>query len=380
MCPGFRSTGKVNKLSNQDREAYAADKILAHPEVLKDLRSGGPGSLLSVHLMPQNVCNQSCSFCSYRMVGNKNSEVFDDSVTLRWDELVATLHDLKELGVLGVEVTGGGEPLAYPRTKDLWEKLDELEFATAIVTNGTLMRDHAPLLTRRMKWARVSIDCSTKETYAKMRGVSEEQFERAWRAVRELRDHAPDDPEFRLGVGFVLSNENTSEIYDFVHMAKEHGADNVRLSFTFSDDHLGYFDDLDAVDAACEESIRAQNDFGDDSFIVHNLIPTRRWEQEHPTQDYKACYMKDVLCVIEGAGDVFTCCTFTGTTKGKLGNVYEKPFREIWADSQGWRLSMDASEYCKTACLYRNRNLAIRDLVEQKDDPDTHDCLHREFI
>lgn len=365
-----------------DTDAYAVDKLAAHPAVLRKLRETGDGTLTTVHLMPQNTCNQRCSFCSYRLPDNKNASAFDESKAIPWPAMLALLDDFQAMGVQGIEVTGGGEPLAYPQTIPLWCDLAKRPFATGLVTNGTLMDRLAPLLTIRMKWARVSIDCATRQTYAAMRRAPEHHFDKAWRAVEELRKWAPRDPEFRLGVGFVLCNENAGELLDFVRMARDHGADNVRLSSTFSDAHMGYFKDPAAIRKASEDSERAVAEFDSDAFRVHNLIPKRLWETEHPVQDYRRCPTKDVLCVVEGECKVYTCCTFTGSLSGLYGKFTEHPggFRGLWEEKTEWRKRFDASRYCKVACLYRDRNLAMNSLIDAPEMPPAQDHLHREFV
>ncbi len=364
-------------------DAYATDKLAAHPEILKRYRETGIGSLISVHLMPQNTCNQRCSFCSYRLPDNKNSFDFNEGVHIPLDSLKLLLADFSEMGVQGIEVTGGGEPMAYPFVRQLWTELAERKFATAIVTNGTLIKDHAPLLTQRMKWARVSIDSINKETYSTMRRCPENHFELAKRAVRELRKYAPKDPEFRLGCGFVLCNENIDQVYDFVQMARDLGADNVRLTSTFSDQHMDYFKvGNDPIKKAVEDSIRAKADFETSTFKVHNLIPTRVWETEHPVQDYKRCGTKDFLCVVEGECKVYTCCTFTGSLSGCYGKFTEHPggFKGLWESFTQWRKEFDASQYCKVACLYRQRNLNINTMVDSATQVEQQEHIHKEFI
>lgn len=363
--------------------AYATDKLAAHPDVLADLRAGGAGRLISVHLMPQNLCNHSCSFCSYRLDQNHNSEAFNEKASIPIGALDSLLADFYSMGVQGVEVTGGGEPLAYKHSDYLWRRLGFYGFATALVTNGSLMHDAAPLIcSTKLKWARVSIDSSTNRTHATMRRCPPDHFARAWRAVEQLRRYAPADPEFRLGVGFVLCNENWKEVYGFVKMAKEHGADNVRLSATYSDQHLAYFGPDVSLKDAEYASVQAKADFEDENFKVHNQIPTRLHEIEHPFQDYERCTTKDVLCVVEGEGKVYTCCTFTGSNKGLMGNILTNPkgFRGVWEDNAAWRKSFNAKEYCTVSCLYRGRNLAMIDLIEAKEQVPATEAMHREFI
>lgn len=365
-------------------DAYAPNKLAAHPEVLADLRAGGDGRLISVHLMPTNRCPHSCAWCSYRLDDNHNSEAFDDTKQIPAEKMLELLADFAVMGVKGVEVTGGGEPLSYKHREELWKALRAHNFDTALVTNGTLLTPSLALLigSTNLKWVRVSIDAADPNTYAQARGVKPSEFHRAWKAVELFRSHGPTNQEFRLGVGFVLSNENWREVYDFVAMAKEHGADNVRLSATFSDKHMSYFWPSVDLKAAEEASIRAQEDFEDDGFTVYNQIPRRLSEIEHPAQDYDRCATKDLLCVVEGEGKVYTCCTFTGSNKGLYGNFLTHPrgFRGVWEDNAEWRRKFNARDYCRVSCLYRERNLAMIDLIAAPTMPPKQDHIHESFI
>lgn len=353
---------------------YAVNKLVHHPETLRKLRDTGEGNLLSVHLMPQNLCNHRCEFCSYRMPDNKNSEEFNEGVHIPLDKMVQLLHHFSEMGVEGVEITGGGEPLAYPHINELFHSLEEREFAIGLVTNGTL---HEKVLGfPKMSWARVSIDASTPGTYSRMRKTTENHFTKAWSCVKRLADvREKMHPDFRLGVGFVLSNENIHEVWDFVQMAKHSGADNVRLSLTFADSHLNYFKDQSALEEAVRASKDAVDNFSDETFHVHNLIPDRYHEQVHHRQNYKRCPTKDVLCVVEGEGKVYSCCTFTGSKKGLWGNFMEHPrgFKGVWEDAAERRKNWNSRVECQVACLYRDRNLAMNELI---DNPP----IHTEFV
>lgn len=366
------------------KNAYAKDKLAAHPDILADLRRGGPGRLLQIHLSWQNTCNQNCSFCSYRMDANKNSEAFDKKKHLSVEDLGPLLEDFKEMGVQAIELTGGGEPLLHPQFDEAWELLAAGPWDIGIVTNGTMLtEERSKKVVPRLKWLRISIDAGRAETYALMRRTPVGHFSRAWEAVRYARHYAPCDPEFRLGVGFVAANENWREVTTLTALAKAAGADNVRLSSTFSDQHLAYFgQDFDPEEAAYR-SQEAERLFSDDTFTVHNHIPTRLWETEHPEQDYEACYTKDLLCFVEGSGTIYMCCTWAGSEKGCYGNYLEHPggFRGLWEEAQEWRQKFRACDYCKVSCLYRDRNLEMIGMVEATEPPQpSPDIIHKNFI
>lgn len=355
-------------------DAYATDKLISHVDAFAKYKQTGEGELITVHLMPQNTCNQRCSFCAYRMPFNQNSDAFDEGAHLSRAELDELLSHFKELGVQGIEVTGGGEPLAYPHQQLLWDGLLERGFATALVTNGTLMKDWAPLIcSTRLKWARVSIDAATPQTYQKIRKCPPDHFEKAWRAVDQLRRNEQGDPEFRLGVGFVACPENLDEVWGFVKQAKESGADNVRLSSIFSSHGAEVYDLGQEYDAE-QAAEHAKEEFEDESFAVHNLLGNRVLENRRTIQDYPTCPTKDFLCVVEGEGKVYTCCTFTGSEKGCYGKFQDHPggFKGLWTSTEEWRRSLDPRKYCRTSCLYRERNLAVIEMLTPK--------LHKEFI
>lgn len=323
--------------------------------------------------------------CSYRLEGNKNSMDFDEFTSLPWGDMSDLLLDLKDMGVLGIEVTGGGEPLIYPYAKQLWERLHELGFATALVTNGTALGDKAPLITRSAKWVRVSIDAGCAETYAVMRGCNSKHFDLAWHAVREFHLNRPDDPDFRLGVGYVISNENMGELSQFCEMARISGADNVRLSVAYSDLGIDYFHNRQWLEGEISEAAKVESKLSSPTFRVHNLTSRRHWEIQHQHQDYKRCPTKDLLCVVEGEGKVYTCCTFTGSLKGCYGKFTDHPggFRGLWEDNEIWRRNFDASKYCDVACLYRDRNLAMNGIIDcavPVEEIQNLTMLHKEFI
>lgn len=272
--------------------------------------------------------------------------------------------------------------MAYPEVDELWERLGHYGFATALVTNGTLVKHRAPrICSTNLKWVRVSIDAAREQTYSQMRLTPPGHFYKAWEAVRNFKKYAPQDPDFRLGVGFVLSNENIDEVYEFVSLAKSNGADNVRLSLTYSDRGEKYFDNIRKVEKALDEAERAKADFESAEFKVHNLTRTRWEETLMPFQDYHTCPIAQVLCVVEGEGKVYTCCTFTGSKKGNQGVFWEHPdgFRGLWEEKESFRRKLYPRNYCQNACLYEQRNKAIIKMMEEGA-PRGLVTMHQEFI
>ena len=63
---------------------YATNKLVYHPDLLKAFYNKESHKLnpIQIHLMPCNLCNHNCTFCSYRIDNWKNSEKFDLALIL----------------------------------------------------------------------------------------------------------------------------------------------------------------------------------------------------------------------------------------------------------------------------------------------------------
>ena len=367
---------------------YSVSKLAHHPERVQAFRRGEVPPPVQVHLMPSNTCSHACTWCSYRLQNDdgtktwKNSAHFDDKVNVPWDLMQRTLRELRAMGTKAIELTGGGEPFIYPKIDALIELIDELGFDLGIVSHGaaiTAARAQVIGQVRGWKWARISIDAGKVETYAAARSVSPMQWDRAWNAVEKLAE-ARDlrgDPEIMVGVGFVVSRENFDQVFQFCKIAKEHGADNVRLSLRFGPEGNDFFS-KEQLDVAESQAARAQAEFDDDHFLVVNLIPERRANQDAPVQDYEPCYTMRSLCVIGGDSKVYTCCTLAFDPRGLIGDLKEKSFTEIWDRRFFDRFSV--KKQCAVQCLYEKRNKAMIAIVEGPDGDPGPRPPHVDFI
>ena len=343
---------------------YSTQKIDYHPDKIHALREGLQPYPVQVHLMPMNGCNMNCNFCSYRLEGNKNTQLFDRISYIPKDTIVEILDDFAEMGGRACELTGGGEPLLYPHKELMFDKIIEHGFDYALVTNGTLLtEDFAKVIAPKMMWARVSIDAGSAETYEKIRQVKPHNLYKAFDAVRWLRKYS-ENPEFRLGVGFVVTNDNYKEIFEFCDKAKQSGADNVRISAIFHPDGIKYFN-KETIELGSEYA-KAAEKLNDDKFRIYNLFDERIANVELGKQDYKFCGTKEMLCVIGGNCDVYTCCSLAFNKRGLIGNLREQRFKELWdsEEKQEFFEKFDASKMCKFMCLYESRNRHINNLLE----------------
>lgn len=340
---------------------YATDKILRHPKAVDAFvrRQSHLLNPITVHLMPHNSCNQNCTFCAYRMEGSRNAEGFNPKASIPWENMVGLLDEFAELGVKALEITGGGEPLLYPDVHDLFRACAEVGFDTALVTNGTLLTPELAdaLFATRLKWARVSIDAGTPDAYKTIRRCPEIHWKRAWEAVRLLSDRRKDHV---IGVGFVATPVSAPTVCEFITRAADSGADNVRLSVAFTPAGSGLLSMQQAADLRV--GIERSRHLESEKFHIHDLT-AERIQNLHAIQNYDYCGIKDVLCVVEGSGNVYTCCSLTGNKRGLVGNFLGEGFASLWERTREWRRNFVPEKTCNCPCLYESRNqimLALR--------------------
>lgn len=126
------------------------DKMLQHTEVLHSIQKKKKWKPITFQLCPTGVCNFNCSFCS---VANRDRTI---SIPYKW--IVKALKDFKSLGAKALEITGGGNPLLYPRINDVIKLAHKLGYDIGMICNEInpgkyLTKESASYLT----WYRASI-------------------------------------------------------------------------------------------------------------------------------------------------------------------------------------------------------------------------------
>lgn len=355
---------------------YSTEKLLHHPAALDLLRRREHiPAPLQVHFMPELSCPHRCAWCAYghRMPedgkeerGWKNMVLMDERARLPWPKAVELIEDWQAMGVRSVEVTGGGEPLAWPHFRDFLRLMAATPIEVALVTNGTLMDgERADLLAACCwKWARVSIDAGIPGTYVATRRISVSQWGKAWRAVELLAERRT-KPDQRVGVGYVLDRGNmgAEELREFVRLAKDAGADNARFSLAFTPAHLDRFE-REALDRALATVGELAGEHVGSGFEVVGLAAERAGNLAAPRQDYAFCAAKEVLCVVGGDANVYTCCTLAFNPRGLIGSIKHQRFRDLWGGDAARLFAVhDARKVCEVECLYERRNKRALELL-----------------
>lgn len=350
------------------KTAYSPLKVFHHQDRLNILRQGGQPAPAQAMIVLADRCNHGCSFCSYRWDGNTSNQLFhilneDGSKNHNPDRYIPTdkakeiLDDCAEMGIGAVQFTGGGEPTVHPDHREIIEYAMSLGLDVSLVTNGTIVRAGMIELMARMQWVRVSIDAARPETYERIRSVQRWQMVRALNHIEQLvAKKKRTGSKVEIGIGFVVTAENWSEVVEAAQIAKRIGVDNFRISAVFQPENAVYFA---AFYHQAAELCREAQQFTSDEFQVFNLFGDRIGDLEQASPDYSFCGVQHFATYIGGDLQVYRCCNTAYNERGLIGSIKEQSFRQLW-ESQAKRddfAKFDASG-CER-CQFNSKNRTI---------------------
>ena len=123
-------------------------KILRHGDVLKDWNKGIPRPQ-SIQIALTEKCSLRCEFCS---VVNR-----EKTYELLYEDLIEATTNFINLGIKTVEITGGGDPLLYPKLNEYLDFLISKDIKIGIITNGIhINKKIHPEIMAKISWIRIS--------------------------------------------------------------------------------------------------------------------------------------------------------------------------------------------------------------------------------
>jgi MoaA/NifB/PqqE/SkfB family radical SAM enzyme len=147
---------KFEKENSKKESSFTStgEKILFHRSAVRDLRNGQNHPIV-LHIMPTEVCNLRCVFCSVAQRG-ENGKLFPD---LQMSQIERVVRNFKKMGLKAVILSGGGEPTIYPHINKLLEFLHGEKLEIGLITNGVaLAKNIKPKNLKYLAWIRISIN------------------------------------------------------------------------------------------------------------------------------------------------------------------------------------------------------------------------------
>jgi len=331
-----------------------------------------PEAPRQVHWILSDLCNQDCSFCSYRVSGNPSNELFSEGARLsayghdnpvRWvdtDRALRLVDEMASIGVRAIQATGGGEPSSHPDHELIFEKVVDSGMKLALVSNGFRWRDRLFPLIPRMEWLRVSVDAGTAATYSKIRRTPMSAFTKVLTNIAHAREMIWNaSSKTTLGVGFTVTPDNWMEIVEGCQIAKESGADNIRISAMFGpEDERPFLPIYDSIRALI---LKAKGLYEGDGFTVYDNFGSRLDDLKQHNPDYNFCPYQFFTTYLGGNLQIFRCCVLSYSRKGMVagGDLTHKRFDDFWRSEERKRDLESLDPRGCPKCMFNGKNRAM---------------------
>lgn len=342
---------------------YTPLKIFRYPEKLaslpRDLDEIQPP--LHIRLKPTNACNHNCSYCAYRVEDMQLGQDMSVKDSIPREKMMETMHDIVDMGVKAVTLSGGGEPLCYPHLAEALGILEEGGVAFASLTNGALLKGElASIFARSGTWLRVSMDGFDGPSYAKYRGVSEDEFQKVMDNMEQFKKLGGD---CFLGVSYIVNHDNADQVLAMLCRYKDIGVDSVKVSPCIVSNSGSETNEYHSpiFDQVKEQTRRAAEELASDDFEIFDAFHelSDRFDKE-----YDWCPFLQCVPVIAADQRVYSCQDKAyNLENGQLGSIKEKSFKEFWMDGKDKFFAIDPSRDCSHHCVRHSQNAMVYDYL-----------------
>lgn len=355
---------KGSEIMNNKPTPYSILKIFAHPEKIQSIKNGERTAPIYIRIKPTNVCNHGCNYCHYGkgMYLDLKEERNNDSIP--WDRMETIINDIADIGVKAVTFSGGGEPLMYPKIVETMKLVKERGIDLSIITNGSRLNDERAEVLKDAKWVRISLDAAKRETYAKIRSIALDSYEKLCDNIKQFAKIKNEKCE--LGVNFVVSHENYNEVYDVAVLMKSLGVNHIKYAARITTDVKEYHKDF--KDNVIEQ-INMAKKLQSDGFRIISLYEDDFHLSSSFDRPYDKCIIKEAVCVIAADSKMYYCHDKAYMQNGIIGDLGKQSFKEIWFNEE----TINRAKYfnpkveCKHHCVYDTRNIMLNSFFDLDD-------------
>lgn len=368
-------------------------KALSHPELLRAFVEGQEIRPIHMRIGLTGACNMRCNFCNFHSPNESNFyDRFSFKDALATDAAIALLREFAESGGRAATICGSGENTVHPGYAEICRAAHAAGLRIGLITNGALLHreDIARCVIDTHTWVRIGMNAGTAETFSQITNAKPEVFPRMLGSIRALREGAV-DPDFRIGLNFVITLENYREIAEAVRLAKESGAHYLRMEpeFYSSMGHETIFSRIDEIIEVLERVSEERTETFEVSIPKLDRGPMDQTEAVEG--DFHRCHYSRFVTAVGADGELYPCPQVHLNERYRIGNVVEKGYLNVLegGDRRAWESSNPLrTDLCKT-CFYRPQNELLEWLKDGRIQLDkalsdyrveVPETLHGEFI
>ena len=337
-----------------------------------------------VELDPTSYCNLNCPECISSPLLNRGS--------FSLDELSRLTDDLIGMGVVGVILVGGGEPLTHVGAPAAIRVLAAGGLVVGLTTNGTLIDRHLDVIARHVAWTRVSIDAATPETYWRFRPSSsgKNAFHQVIANVAALAKAKASDAGSvsntkvrKLGYSFLLMSRrgadgrvielNFGEVEHAAKLARDLGCDYFEVKPEYDMEHRVAVQDPALIFALRQQLDRIAELEEEDFAILRseNLSAMMNGDRAFQPKDYDACPVAELRTLITSTG-AYVCPYHRGNPRARYGDVRKTLFSTLWRSSNRAELMqrIQPDRDCRFHCIRHSANVDLLQIRSHGLPPD----------
>ncbi len=212
-------------VKNAPKFIAPGEKILHHPDLVKDVLSSKPRVPRHFEFDLTYRCNLACDGCHFAYTHQNAGDRSADMAPELFDKIT---EDMTQNDVRAMTFTGGGEPLFNPDHLDFFKQAKERGIKMAIYTNGVLLEgETAEFVARNFEWCYVSLDATTPQQYQAYKKRGAVAFERNVANIRNFTQIP--NRKATIGVGYLIGPQNSENIDDAIPWLLDLGTDMVQL-------------------------------------------------------------------------------------------------------------------------------------------------------
>lgn len=341
-------------------QAHSPLKVLGQKEMLRKFVAGEEIRPIHLRVGITGACNMRCNFCNFH---SENEADFYDQFSYKdaipTDKCIALLRSFVSNSGRAVTFCGSGESTVHPGYADICSEAHAAGLRLGLITNGLMLHVNRifDCVVNTHTWVRIGMNAGSKETFAAVTHASANGFDKILSAPARLRDAAK-DPEFRVGLNFVITIENHHEIVAAAHQARNSGAHYIRFEPEFYT-ALGH-ETTAASLAEIRDSLAEAQTVANDEFEVS--IPKMDRGPMDKTENiegkFHRCHYSRFVTAIGADGHLYPCPQVHLNSRYRIGDVIEKGYESILngPERAAWEAANPLrTDLCKT-CFYRPQN------------------------